>query len=222
MKIPGDLIVKRIWIAVVGVILCGSSTLVAQQNTTGGAAVGGAAGAIIGGIIGHQNDETPEGAIIGGVVGAVAGGLMGKAKDQQIARDQYYQNQIYQQQQQLNQMSKPCVAVNDVVTMCRSGLSDQVVINYLNTNGVERQLTVSEIINLHQQGVSENVITAMQRAPIGSQVAQQQQQSTYPQRMSQAPQTIIVREQVISPPMIYAPPPRPVFYYEYGHHHYHR
>jgi uncharacterized protein YcfJ len=90
----------RSWLVAVSLTLATISPSFAQQNTRDGAAVGGAAGAIIGGIIGHQNDETPEGAIIGGVVGAVAGGLAGRARDQQQARDRYYQNQMYQQQQQ--------------------------------------------------------------------------------------------------------------------------
>jgi len=77
---------KKFLLAAVLMAAC-TAQLSAQQNTRGGAVVGGATGAIIGGIIGHQNDETPEGAIIGGVVGAVTGGLIGKAKDQQIQRE---------------------------------------------------------------------------------------------------------------------------------------
>ncbi len=218
----------RSWIITMALLISFASSSIAQQNTRDGAAVGGAAGAIIGGIIGHQNDETPEGAIIGGVVGAVTGGLLGKAKDQQINRERYYQGQLYQQQQQIQQMSRPCVTVNDVVSMNRNGLGEQVIINHIQTNGVERQLNVSEIIALHQQGVGENIISAMQRAPVGQQVAQ----STAPQYrapMIQQPQTVIVREEynVLPPPtVIYRAPPPPVFYYEYrsgGHpRHYHR
>ena len=37
------------------------------------AATTGAAGAIIGGIIGHQNGKTAEGAAIGGALGAIGG-----------------------------------------------------------------------------------------------------------------------------------------------------
>ncbi|MEZ6096937.1 MAG: glycine zipper domain-containing protein [Pirellulaceae bacterium] len=214
------------WILAVGLTLAICSTGIAQQNTRDGAVVGGATGAIIGGIIGHQNDETPEGAIIGGVVGAVAGGLLGKNRDQQIAREQYYQNQMYQQQQQINQMSRPCVTSNDVITMCRNGVGEQVIINYVQTDGVDRRLNVSEIIALHQQGVSENIISAMQNAPVGQQ-GQVAPPPTYRQAtMPQQPQTVIIREQyeVVRPPVIYQAPPPPVFYFEYGrgHHHYHR
>jgi hypothetical protein len=175
---------------------------------------------VIGGIVGHQNDETPEGIVIGGLVGAVAGGLMGKARDQQVNRERYYQNQIYQQQTQINQMSRPCVTVNDVITMSRNGLGEQVIINYLNANGVDRQLTVSEIISLHQQGVSENVIAAMQRAPVGGPVARTAVAS--PTYVTPAPSTVIVHEQyrVVPPPttIIYRSGP-PVHHWHHGPYH---
>lgn len=201
--------------------------LLGQYQARDGAAVGGTAGAIIGGIIGHQNDETPEGAIIGGVVGAVAGGLIGNARDQQQARERYYQNQLAQQRYQMEQMARPPVTVNDVITMTRNGLSEQVIINYLNANGVPRQLTVSEIIGLHQQGVSENVIAAMQRAPL-SQNLSRQDESHYRPTPPANPTTIIVHEPypvIHGPAVIYRapPPPGPVFYYQFGYgHHRHR
>ncbi len=202
----------RSWLVAVSLILAAISPSFAQQNTRDGAAVGGAAGAIIGGIIGHQNNETPEGAIIGGVVGAVAGGLAGRAKDQQMARDRYYQNQMYQQQQQINQMARRNVTIDDVIAMTRNGLSEQVIMNYVQTNGVNRQLNVSEIIALHQQGVSENVISAMQRAPIGSQTVQESSVQ-YRQAYQSPPTTVIVREHChVPPPVIYQAAP-PVFYY---------
>ena len=50
-----------------------------------GAAIGGAAGAGAGAIIGHQSDHKVGGAIIGGAVGAVAGGLIGAQLDKQQA-----------------------------------------------------------------------------------------------------------------------------------------
>ena len=138
-----------------------------QRHTTQGATLGGVAGAIAGGIIGHQNDETPEGALIGGAVGAIAGGLLGNAKDAQVARDHHYQHQLWHQQQQITQMQQRLQAVSlaEVVQMSRSGLSDAVIMNHVRTHGVAHQLTAREIIDLHRNGVSEPVITAMQQAP---------------------------------------------------------
>ncbi len=167
---------KRFFVAIpIFVVLCGQGF--AQNNTRQGAAVGGVAGAVIGGIIGHQNDETPEGALIGGAVGAIAGGVIGNAKDKQISKERYYQHQIYQQQRQLEsqqyQMSERVrrgVTNADVITMTRSGLSDAVIINHIETNGIVRRPEVSDILSLHQQGVSETVITAMQQAPVAGTV----------------------------------------------------
>ena len=47
-------------------------------TTQKGAAVGGVSGATIGGIIGHQSDNTVAGAAIGGVVGTVGGMVVGE------------------------------------------------------------------------------------------------------------------------------------------------
>jgi outer membrane lipoprotein SlyB len=74
----------------------------AQRYTRQGAAVGGVAGAVIGGLLGKQNDRTTGGALIGGALGAVAGGVMGQSTDQEMARQRYfYEHAIYSQQQQM-------------------------------------------------------------------------------------------------------------------------
>jgi outer membrane protein OmpA-like peptidoglycan-associated protein len=56
-----------------------------MQHWQKGAAIGGAAGAGTGAIIGAQSDHTAGGALIGGAVGAVAGGLIGRQLDKQEA-----------------------------------------------------------------------------------------------------------------------------------------
>ncbi|MFC1757936.1 YMGG-like glycine zipper-containing protein [Planctomycetota bacterium] len=137
------------------------------QRAREGVAVGGVAGAIAGGIIGHQNDETPEGALIGGAIGALAGGLIGRSQDDAIARENYYRQQAYQQRQQQVQAA---VSVSEVVQMSRSGVSESLIMNHVNSRGVMRRLETRDIIALHQQGVSEGVIDAIQRAPIAGSV----------------------------------------------------
>jgi hypothetical protein len=191
-----------------------------QTRTGQGAVVGGATGAVIGGIIGHQNHETPEGALIGGAVGAIAGGLIGRSQDNQIARDRYNQQQAYNQGRYVQQQAAMAsgVSMSDVISMSRSGLSEQLIISHVNTKGVQRRLEVSEIITMHQQGVSDYVISAMQSAPLATQVA-----APYPtQQIVTQPSTVIVREQPVyySTPMITETYYRPVPVY-YGHSHYH-
>jgi len=191
-----------------------------QTRTGKGAVVGGATGAVIGGIIGHQNRETPEGALIGGAVGAIAGGLIGRSQDNNIARDRYNQQQAYNQgryaQQQVVMASG--VSMSDVISMSRSGLNEQLIINHVNTKGVQRRPEVSEIITMHQQGVSDYVISAMQSAPLATQVA-----APYPsQQIVTQPSTVIVREQPVyyNTPVITETYYRPVPVYGHGHSHY--
>jgi outer membrane lipoprotein SlyB len=197
----------------------------AQRNTTQGTVVGGVTGAVIGGLVGKQKDKAVGGAVIGGAVGAVAGGLMGKAHDNELARRDYaYQQSLYQQQQQYYQhqyhqqhvVSQAGVTTADVVSMCRSGVNDAVIMGQLQSRGVQRRLEVSDIIALHQQGVSDGVISAMQSAPIaGTQVRQAYSQPVV------VGQPIYVEQPVYyggGPVIIQRNYPR---YHQHGHYHGH-
>lgn len=197
----------------------------AQNNTQRGATFGGITGAIAGAIIGENNDEAGAGAAIGGAIGAVAGGLFGNANDKD---NRIRQQQIYQQSQQyaapVYAAPQPTGAVSfaDVIAMSRSGVGDNVILNQVQTRGVQRQPVVSDIISLHQQGVSENVIAAMQQAPTGSQLAN---------APIQIPRQTIVETPVIVQPRIhtYGVPrgayyhrgpvyrARPSYQFHYGH-----
>ena len=69
-----------VMVAVVGV--CGLLFLSGcESDAQSGALLGGAAGAGIGAIAGHQSGKAGEGALIGGAVGAGAGYLLGNEKD---------------------------------------------------------------------------------------------------------------------------------------------
>ena len=166
------------------------SSVDAQSNRQRGTAVGGIAGAVVGGIIGENNDEAGAGAVIGGLLGAVAGNVIGDAADQQQALD--YQRRVYlQQQRQQHQIAvmKQSVSLQDVISMTRSGLGETVIINQIQQRGVQSKLGVPEIISLHQQGVSERVITAMQSARVGN-------QPETPQPIQARP---IIRQEVVTP-----------------------
>lgn len=163
------------------------------------AAVGGLAGAVIGGIIGHQNDETPEGAIIGGAIGAITGGLMGQAKDQEVSRQRHYE---YHARQYRQQQIGRAVSIVDVVHMSRSGLSDSVIINHIRANGVLEHIGTRQIIDLHNSGVSEHVITAMQQAPLAGSVPPR----TVVMRSVPAPPVVIREEVYVHEAPVYLPP----------------
>lgn len=193
-------------------------------NQQRGATLGGIAGAIAGGLIGDHNDEAGAGAAIGGVVGAVAGGILGNAadKDEAVARQQaaYYQaqRQQYAAQQQAA-VRQSAVTLQDVISMSRSGLSDQVIVNQVRQRGYLGKLSVADIISLHQQGVSENVITSLQTVgPPSAPIAAPEPGPTIVEQHIHRPAPIIIQERVLPhyPPPHYRHTRRPTFYY---HHH---
>ncbi len=196
-------------------LILAPTTVSAQGGTQRGATLGGLAGAVAGGLIGDNNGEAGAGAAIGGVIGAVTGGMLGNAADKDRAA--YQQQQAYLQQQQAIQ-AQASVSVADVVTMTRSGLSDSVIINQIQQRGVSHQLQVPEIISLHQQGVREPVITAMQQALVGTQRVARVPQGVVQERIY-TPAPVIVEERYVVP---HYPPPRARYYYRvppYRHHH---
>lgn len=155
----------------VAALLLNSNSVSAQTNSQRDAVIGGVAGAILGGIAGKQNDETPEGIAIGGVAGAIAGHVIGKAKDRTLQDQYYYQRQSIQaarqrQQYQAVQLQKS-VSIQDAISLSNSGVSPQLIINQIQSKGVRQEIGVSEIITLHQNGVSELVINEMQRSALG-------------------------------------------------------
>ncbi|MGI9474971.1 MAG: glycine zipper domain-containing protein, partial [Rubripirellula sp.] len=58
------------------------------------------------------------------------------------------------------------VAMQDVLTMTRSGMSAPLIMRQIELHGVARQLSVSEVIELHKSGVDERVIEAMPASAI--------------------------------------------------------
>lgn len=66
---------KLIWVYV---LVFSALTLLGCTTTQKGAVIGGAGGAALGGIIGHQSGHTAEGAAIGAGAGAVTGALIGE------------------------------------------------------------------------------------------------------------------------------------------------
>ena len=162
------------WICFPLICLLPASNCAAQQfgvpqnsNARGGAVLGGVTGAIIGGIAGNQNDETPEGILIGGAVGALAGGLLGKAEDNRVIQQQQYQQQAQAAYQ--HRLGR-AVSIEDAIVLTRSGVSPQLIQNQIYEHGVTHSVTVNDIVHLHNSGVSEAVITSMQEARLASQV----------------------------------------------------
>lgn len=58
------------------------------------------------------------------------------------------------------------VTIDDVITMVRRGLGESTIIHYIDDNGVQRRLDVNDLILLHDEGVSDPIINAMQTARV--------------------------------------------------------
>jgi len=195
-------------------ILVGSfaSTSYGQNQTRDGALLGGVTGALIGGVVGHQNKETTEGALIGGAVGAIAGGVFGNKRDQVYRQQQqyyqpqpsyttYHEHRTYVQappQQRIVVARRP-VTTAEVINMTRSGVSDAVIVAHIQSNGVALQPDVNDVILMNQEGVSDYVVNALQSGGRVTTVYQQPttvyQQPTTVYRTYPQPAPVVVREE---------------------------
>jgi outer membrane lipoprotein SlyB len=132
---------------------CASSTNRAGE----GALIGGLLGAAGGAIIGNQSDRPGEGAGIGAAAGALTGALIGS----QIQKQPQTGSQPAQSQQVVvnnpNQMS-----VQQIVDLSKSGVHEAVIIDRIRMTKSAFKLSAEDINSLKQQGVSQNVINAMQ------------------------------------------------------------
>lgn len=186
------------WIAAISVVAAGqvaqAQLIPYNPRVERGATVGGVTGAVIGGVIGKQNDETVEGALIGGAVGAITGGIVGHAQNQREAEmraaqqraydagyrssPNYYQQRgvpqnysypqgPYPQRQQSattyqNRPTRQPVGVADVVAMTRRGFPDRLIIQHIQIHGVRTVPSTEELLKMYDEGVSTEVIEAMQ------------------------------------------------------------
>ena len=119
-----------------------------------GAAAGGLLGAITGGIIGHQSGHGGEGAAIGAAAGVVAGVLVGGQIEKPGQTSQVTQvAPTYNP----NQMS-----IQQAVDLAKQGVNEAVIIDRIRITNSRFNLGENDIEYLKQQGVSQNVINAMQ------------------------------------------------------------
>jgi outer membrane lipoprotein SlyB len=138
--------------------LTGCETPYGTPDRTGtGALAGGGIGAASGALIGSASGSAGEGALIGGAVGAIAGGLIGHSMDMdEQARLRAQAPQTYVRVEQGQPLS-----VADVKALAQARLSDDVIISQIRNSRTVYHLSVSDIIDLKNSGVSERVIDYM-------------------------------------------------------------
>lgn len=147
-------------------VICGCLAMLAMGcHTTTHAGSGAVAGAGLGGtmgaIMGSNSGHAGSGALLGAMAGATLGGLAGEAEDAREQRDAAIAQAQYERDQTAARQS---VTNLDLITMAQAGLSDQVIINSVETRGGAFDLSPAAIIDLKSRGVSENVILAIQRS----------------------------------------------------------
>ena len=132
-----------------------------QNNTAGGALIGGVIGAIAGSAIGGPHNGGA-GALIGAAAGAVGGGLIGNSMDQeQNARLRAQAPQTYVKVDQGQPLS-----VADVKALAKAGISEDVIINQIKNSRTVYHLSAADIIDLRDSGVSDKVVNYMINTPV--------------------------------------------------------
>ena len=127
-------------------------------NTEQGALFGGLFGAGTGAVAGHALGNTGAGAAVGAGVGALTGAAIGSDVDADQARKRALAAQ--------NSQALKAATVQDVVSLTQSKVEEGLIVNYVRTHGLAAPLQAGDIIFMQQQGVSANVIAAMQAQPV--------------------------------------------------------
>lgn len=166
-----------------------------------GALFGGLTGAGVGALVGNAVGNTGAGAVIGAGVGALSGAAIGSGLDEIEA-----ENRARIEAHLGRQVQPGAVTINDVLAMAKAGVDEDLIVTHIRAHGVARPLQTGELIMLQQEGVSKNVIQALQSTPVPT----------------VAPGPAAVGPPVIVEEHYYGPPPPPYWRHHYHYHHYHR
>jgi hypothetical protein len=130
-----------------------------MNHASEGALVGTTIGALAGGIIGHQSGNTGAGAVLGAGAGMIGGALVGDAEDAREERDWAIRQASYER---VNY--EPPLTNADLIYMAQNGLGDDVIINSIKSRGGRFDVDPTALVQLKQSGVSDVVISEVQRA----------------------------------------------------------
>lgn len=175
-----------------------------------GAVAGGLAGAGIGAALGNSSGNALPAAIAGAAIGTLTGNAVGEGIDADLARSKA------EIEARMGRQMSGAVSNDDVVAMTQAGLSEDVISTHIRAHGVARPPSVSDLIVLRNQGVSDRVIQTLQQTPPPAGAV-----AAYPAGYVVAPPRGVVVEQYYGPgyygPWYHCPPPH--FYYHHGHRH---
>ena len=126
-----------------------------------GALIGGAAGAGLGAIIGHNSHgRTGSGALIGGAAGAIGGALIGNEMDKNDRRHERYEDRRASREARYETRAS-AVSQEDIVRWSNRGERDDVIIDRIDRSGAVFILSSRDENELRRASVSEGVIQAM-------------------------------------------------------------
>lgn len=170
-----------------------------ETATQNGALIGGVTGAVIG----ERNNNPLGGAIIGATAGAIAGNMVGESMDR---TDAAYEEKFRQDQEilrrQAAQRNANAVTVDQLLKLSQAGVSDEVIVAQIQSQGVAQQLSTDDIIHLSQQNVSPAVIKGYQDVAMRSPTTE-----TTSTRFSRSAEGPIVVERHYHHPRYYPPTP---------------
>lgn len=149
-------------------VLLGLAGCANMNATQKGAVIGGAGGAGLGAVIGHQFGSSGAGAVIGGLAGTAAGALGGNMKDEADRRDAWRQQAIYERQRAENERYRriadaKAISNSDIITMTQANVPDSVIVRSIQERGGRFDTSPQGLITLGNNGVSSTVMQVMQR-----------------------------------------------------------
>jgi len=127
-------------------VVCGCASN--KTRVAEGAGIGGAVGALAGGIIGYQSGHPIQGAAIGGVIGGGTGAVVGA--------------QIKKPTQDAADQAPVQLTMQQVVDLTKQGVSSDEIITKIKAANSKYFLTADDLSYLQKQGVSQRVIETMQ------------------------------------------------------------
>jgi uncharacterized protein YcfJ len=127
-----------------------------RNHTEHGAMVGSTAGALLGGIIGHQSGNTGDGVVLGALAGGLTGAVVGNSEDKK--------DMAYEELAQAEMEEATAVTNLDLIRMTQSGVSDDVIVNTVKNRGGRIDMSPNAIIDLKSNGVSDYVVLEIQKA----------------------------------------------------------
>lgn len=144
-----------------------------NSNTGNGALIGGAGGALAGGLIGSASHaRAGEGALIGAGVGVISGALIGNAMDKSQEKKERQQREAEEARERSyytagptyegqTLTARPAVTPNDVVEWTREGVKTEIIIDRIQQSHTIFYLGPNDMAMMQDARVSPDVIQAM-------------------------------------------------------------